>query len=68
MCSLLKLSPDIISLPHEGLPATASHADVTAGDAGAAEGEQHTTATARSSGDGSTGAAAAGKDLLVGHR
>jgi hypothetical protein len=69
-CSLLKLSPDIVSLPTEGLATAASQADVAAGDAGA-EGEQQNATTARSSTDGAAGAGAAApapKDLLVGHR
>lgn len=75
LCSLLNLAPDMISLPADGLAATGSQADVAAGEAGA-DGEQERTEGAvrgRSSGDSSTGAssqaaAAAPKDLLVGHR
>jgi hypothetical protein len=70
-CSLLRLAPDIISLPTDGLAATASQADVSAGEAGAEGGEQDSAARGRSSGDSTGGAnqAAAGpKDLLVGHR
>lgn len=68
---MLSLAPDIISLPTDGLAATASQADVS-GEAGAEGGEQDSAARGRSSGDSSNGAAsqaAAGpKDLLVGHR
>ena len=66
-CSLLSLSPDIISLPAEvQLAAAASQADVAAGEAAGGDAEQQQPA-GRSSMDGSTGPQAP-KDLLVGHR
>lgn len=72
-CSLLSLAPDMISLPmgDGGLAATASQADVAAGEAASGEGEQDGAAAGhatRSSRDSITGAATAPKDLLVGHR
>jgi len=69
-CSLLKLSPDIITLPCEGLAATASQTDVAAGDtSGDAEQHTHAASDARSSGDSSSShGAAASKDILAGRR
>lgn len=71
--SLLSLAPDMISLPtgEGGLAATASQADVAAGEAAGGEGEQDGAAAGhatRSSRDSITGAATAPRDLLVGHR
>jgi hypothetical protein len=72
-CSLLSLAPDMITLPtgEGGLAATASQAELAAGEAAGGEGEQDGAASGhatRSSRESMTGAATATKDLLVGHR